>query len=224
MTPTMAAGISDHIWNLRELLVGWGERFRVSLSIAEVRVQRAILISLTALVVVTLTANAQFKNWRNRAEYDLYSEIIKPDATPAERLQNLEKWKASYPQSDYADTRLKMYLLTYQQMNNHRAAFDTAGEILKSQPNDLLSLKEIVDHGLQLLPEQPNASLSEENKNDLNTIQKTSRYILENLDMIYGANRKPGLMSDEQWRSAKIRMQSSAQTVMNRAAALATQK
>ena len=156
--------------------------------------QKTILISLTALVVVTFTANAQFKNWRDRAEYDLYSEIIKPDATPAERLQNLEKWKASYPQSDYADMRLKLYLLTCQQMNNHRAAFDTAKEILQSQPNDLGSLKEIVDHGLQLLPEQANASLSEESKSDLNTIQKTSRYILGNLDLIYAANKKPGPM------------------------------
>jgi hypothetical protein len=193
------------------------------LGIAEVRVQRTILISLTALVLVTLTAIAQTHNWRDRAEYDLYTEIIKPDAPSAERLQNLEKWKASYPQSDYADTRLKLYLLTYQQMNHHRAAIDTAGEILKSQPNDLLSLKEIVDHGLQLLPEQPNASLSEENKSDLDTIQKTSRYILENLDIIYGADKKPRLMSDEQWNSAKTKMQHSAQTVMNRAATLARQ-
>jgi len=186
-------------------------------------VQRTILISLTALMVVTLTANAQTQNWRDRAEYDLYTEIIKPDATPAERLQSLEKWKASYPQSDYADMRLKIYLLTYRQMNNHRAAFDTATEILKSQPNDLLSLTEIIDHGLQLLPEQPNAPLSAENKSNLGTIQKTSRYILENLDIIYAADKKPQRMSDEKWSSLKTEMQHSARTVMNRAATLGTQ-
>jgi hypothetical protein len=146
---------------------------RVNLSRSEVHVQKTILISLAVLgVVVTLTANAQTRNWRDLAEYNLYTEIVKPDATPAARLQNLEKWKSGYPQSEYADVRLKIY------------SFDTAGEILKSQPNDLLSLTEIVDHGLQLLPEQPNASLSAENKNNLDTIQKTSRYILENLDMV----------------------------------------
>ena len=45
------------------------------------------------------------KNWKDNAEYELYSAIIKPEAKPAERLQNLDKWKSAYPQSDYADTR-----------------------------------------------------------------------------------------------------------------------
>ena len=197
----------------------------VSLSRSEVRVQKTILISLAVLVVVvTLTANAQtLKNWRDLAEYHLYTEIVKPDATPEARLQILEKWKIDYPQSEYADTRLKIYLITYQQMNNHRGAFDTAGEILKSQPNDLPSLTEIVGHGLQLLPEQPNAALSAEDKSNLDTIRKTSRYILENLDMIYPADKKPQRISDEKWRSDKAKMQDTAQTVMNRAATLATQ-
>ena len=73
------------------------------------------------------------KNWKDRAEYDLYTEITKPDATPQARLQNLDKWKAGYAQSEYADVRLKIYLVTYQQMNNHRAAVDTAVEILKAE-------------------------------------------------------------------------------------------
>jgi hypothetical protein len=47
------------------------------------------------------------KNWKDNAEYELYSAIIKPDATPAVRLQNLDKWKSAYPQSEYADTRQK---------------------------------------------------------------------------------------------------------------------
>src|SRR5580765_3618620 len=68
------------------------------------------------------------KNWKDTAEYDLYSAIIKPDATPASRLQNLDKWKAGYPQSEYADTRQQIYLITYAAMNNHRAAFDAAAE------------------------------------------------------------------------------------------------
>ena len=184
-------------------------------------VLKTILVSLITLAV-TSTSNGQIhKNWKDRAEYDLYSEIIQPEATPAESLQNLDKWKAGYPQSEYADTRLKMYLLTYQRMDNHRGAFDTAVEILKSQRNDLGALTEIVNHGLQLLPEQSNASMSEGNKSDLDAIQKTSRYILENLDLIYGTDKGPRLISDEKWRSAKAKMQNTAQTVMNRAAALA---
>jgi len=53
------------------------------------------------------TAQKNQKNWKDQAEYALYSEIIKPTVPPAERLQNLDKWKAGYPQSDYAETRQK---------------------------------------------------------------------------------------------------------------------
>ncbi len=156
---------------------------------------KTILISLVTLAI-TSTANGQAqKNWKDRAEFELYA-AVQGDGTLASRLQNLDKWKAGYPQSDFADTRLGIYLLTYQQMNNHRAAFDTAVEILKSQPNDLPSLEEIVNHGIQLLPELPYASLSAQNKSDLYTIQKTGRYILENLDVIYAV--------------AKTKMQNSA--------------
>ena len=133
-----------------------------------------------------------------------------------------------------------MYLLTYQEMNNRRAAFDTAGEILKKQPNDLASLGEIVEHGVHLLPDQANASLSSQNKNDLDTIQRTSRYILDNLDLIYAIRRENGTagiarefgrgdairywelrISDATWPKSKL--QRSAQTAIDRAAALATQ-
>ena len=58
--------------------------------------QGRTLISLTALMVVTLTASAQTrKNWRDRAEYDLYSEIVRPDITLVERLQDLDKGRSS---------------------------------------------------------------------------------------------------------------------------------
>ncbi len=59
------------------------------------------IISLVAIATLAVGLQAQApakpgeKNWKDRAEYDLYSEIIKPDATPAARLQNLDKWKAA---------------------------------------------------------------------------------------------------------------------------------
>ena len=173
--------------------------------------------TLVSLMTLTLAANGQAqKNWKDFAEYELYVTAVRGDGPPAAHLEYLDKWKSQYPQSDYAATRLKMYLLTYQQLNNHRGAFDTAGEILKTDPNDLQSLWEIVDHGLQLVAGQPNSRLSAENKSDLDTIHKSGRYILENLDKIFAADKKPGPVSDEQWRLAKNTMRQSAQTVVDR--------
>lgn len=188
-------------------------------------------ISTIMLVTLVLTANAQAPanapaqakkpEWKDRAEYDLYAEITKPDVTPAARLQNLDKWKMQYAQSDYADVRLKIYLVTYQQLMKHREAFDTATEILKTDPNDLTSLTEIVGYGLTLLPTQANAQLSAQNKADLDTVEKTAGYIQANLDRIYAADRKPQGATDDQWNSAKPTMQKFSQFTIARGAVMA---
>src|SRR5258705_10820729 len=135
------------------------------------------IISLVAIAALALGLQAQApapaqKNWKDQQEYALYTEIVKPEATPAARLQNLEKWKSGYPQSEYGDTRLKIYLVTYQQMNNHRAAFDTAMEILKTEPNDAASIQEILGYVRALMPQAVNAPLSAQNKTDLETTAK----------------------------------------------------
>ena len=189
------------------------------------------LISTIMLVTLVLTASEQApaqasagapatKNWKDRAEYDLYDAITKDNA-PASRLQNLDKWKSQYAQSEYADVRLKIYLVTYQQMMNHRAALDTATEILKTDPNDLTSLTEIVGYGLTLVPADPKAQLTPQNKSDLDTVDKTARYILANIDKIYASDKKPQGTTDEQWNGAKPTMQKFAQFTIARAALLA---
>jgi hypothetical protein len=151
------------------------------------------------------------KQWKDRAEYDLYSEIIKPDATPAARLQNLDKWKSAYPTSEYADQRQKIYLITYQQMNNHRAAFDTAAEILKTDPNDAASVQEILGFVRALMPQKADVALSAQNKADLDTAEKVARALLTNPDAIYGADKKPQGVADDAWAKTKPTMVNFAQ-------------
>lgn len=173
-----------------------------------------IFLVAVATLAVGLQAQAPAKtekNWKDRAEYDLYSEIIKPDAKPEARLQNLEKWKNAYPTSEYADQRLKIYLITYQQMNNHRAAFDTATEILKTDPNDAASIQEILGFVRALMPQQPNAPLSAQNKADLDTAEKVARALLANPDAIYGADKKPQGVADDAWAKTKPTMVNFAQ-------------
>jgi hypothetical protein len=166
------------------------------------------LITLTALAV-GLQAQAQ-KNWKDRAEYDLYEAITK-DTNATTRLQSLEKWKTSYPQSEFADVRQKIYLVTYQQQNNHRAAFDTAAGILKTDPNDQAAIQEILGFVRALMPQQPNATLSAQNKADLETAEKTARYLLANADAVYGADKKPQGVTDDAWAKTKPTMTNFAQ-------------
>ena len=167
------------------------------------------IIVATAALGLGQAAQPQ-KNWKDMAEYDLFTSIQK-DTNAAARLTNLDKWKSSYPQSEYADVRLKAYLITYQQLMKHREAYDTAIEILKADPNDQASLQEILGYIRILLPQQANATLSAQNKTDLDTAGKTSAYVLSNIDTVYAADKKPQGVTDAQWAQAKPAMKNFAQ-------------
>ncbi len=119
--------------------------------------------------------------------------------------------EGGYPQSEYADNRLKIYLITYQQLNNHRAAFDTATEILKTDPNDAASIQEILGFVRALMPQQANATLSAQNKADLDTAEKVARGLLANPDAIYGPDKKPQGVADDAWAKTKPTMVNFAQ-------------
>jgi tetratricopeptide (TPR) repeat protein len=171
------------------------------------------LVTIVAVAALALgQAAPQQKNWKDRAEFDLF-ESIQKDANAATRLPNLDKWKSTYPQSEYADVRLKAYLITYQQLMKHREAFDTAIEILKADPNDQASLQEILGYIRALIP-VANATLSAQNKTDLDTAGKTSQYVLSNIDTVYAADKKPQGVTDAQWAQAKPAMRNFAQWTM----------
>jgi hypothetical protein len=168
------------------------------------------IIAIAALALGLAAQDKATKNWKDMAEYDLFTSIQK-DTNAATRLANLDKWKSAYPQSEYADVRLKAYLITYQQLMKHREAFDTALEILKADPNDQASLQEILGYIRALVPQQPNAPLSPQNKADLDTAAKTSAYVLSNIDTVYAADKKPQGVTDAQWSQAKPAMKNFAQ-------------
>ncbi len=179
---------------------------------------RKTIISLVAIAALAAGLYAQApaatpaaapksaKNWKDTAEYDLYTAIIKPDATPADRLKNLDKWKAAYPTSDYADTRQQIYLITYAAMNNHRAAFDAALEILKTDPNNLAAIQEVLGYIRFLEPADTKAALSAQNKADLDATEKVARYLLANADTVFAADKMPQGATPAQWAQAKPTM------------------
>src|SRR5579872_5237204 len=97
------------------------------------------------------------KEWKERAEYDLYDAALKDPAANT-RLDTLDKWKKQYTRSDYADVRLQIYLLTYRQLNRTREAFDTAAEILQQDPGYVPALATVLGDIYQLNPQSPQAA------------------------------------------------------------------
>jgi len=62
------------------------------------------------------------KRVKERAEYELTNRH--EDAGSKPWLASLEKWKAQYPQSDFADLRRQLYLASYRALTKPREAFD----------------------------------------------------------------------------------------------------
>ena len=187
------------------------------LNVVDRRFEFGMKKTIVTLIVIAALAAGQApaqKNWKDRAEYDLYAEIVKPDATPAARLTNLDKWKSGYAQSEYAPERTKIYLITYQQLNRHREAFDIATEILKTDANDQASVQEILGFIRALMPQQANAALSAQNKADLDMAEKIARGLLAHPDVLYGADKKPQGVADDAWAKTKPTMMNFAQFTM----------
>jgi tetratricopeptide (TPR) repeat protein len=149
------------------------------------------------------------KEWKDRAEYDLFESITKTQ-DPNQWLAALDKWKQQYPQTDYADIRRKLYLAAYRQLNKPRQAFDAAQEVLKDNPNDLVALSAILQFIYPLVP--PNTpQLTEPQTADLGVAEKAASTVLNNLDAVYSKDNRPPDMTDDQANKARPELKTFAQ-------------
>ncbi len=143
----------------------------------------------------------QKKEWKERAEYELYQSVTKsPD--PNQWLANLDKWKAQYPQSDFADLRRQLYLASYRALMKPREAFDAASEVLKDNSNNLAALSAIIEYLYPLVPFNP-PQLTEQQSSDLDTAEHAATQLRDNLDLACSKDNRPPDMSDEQVVRAK---------------------
>ncbi len=75
------------------------------------------------------------KEWKDRAEYDLYDAITK-DTNNTTKLQKLDQWKSQYPTTAFIDERRVLYLTTYAGLARAAEAVAVANEILAANPKD----------------------------------------------------------------------------------------
>ena len=166
--------------------------------------QLGVVAAAAFIFAFGLAAQDKKPELKDRAEYDLFDAAQK-DANATTRLATLEKWKGAYAQSDYANVRQDMYLITYQQLNNSRQAFDTSVEILKTRPNDVRALSAIVGYIYTFNPPQPA---------DVDTTEKAAKHLLTDLDAIYAPANKPANLDDAAWAKAKTDMGPYAQRTL----------
>jgi hypothetical protein len=87
---------------------------------------------------------ASGKNWKDRAEYDLYNSIAH-EQDPKKRLDLLDQWTQKYPKTDFEDLRLKAYLgtlgpLSQQDPSVRPKAIEYSKKALAADPKDFTAL------------------------------------------------------------------------------------
>jgi len=150
-------------------------------------------------------ADAPKKDWqKGQEEYNLFQAYQKAD--PKGKIEALDKWKAAFPTSDFAEEREEQYLSVYQQLNMARQAFDKAAEILKTRPNHFYSLSAI-ERLVYTLPPPPKPA-------DLDTAERVSKYLLDHPDAVFAASNKPAEVKDAEWTTYKPAMKNAAQATL----------
>jgi tetratricopeptide (TPR) repeat protein len=85
------------------------------------------------------SSSAPQKNWKDRAEYDLFDAIAK-DSSPKTKLEKLQQWVKQYPQTDYVNERRTLLLATYFQLGMAKEAVEVAKQVLADDPNNFSAL------------------------------------------------------------------------------------
>ncbi|HVN07310.1 MAG TPA: hypothetical protein VMT86_22980 [Bryobacteraceae bacterium] len=131
---------------------------------------------------------AKKKQYKDQQEYTLYDSATK-EKDPNKKLALLNTWKEKYPESDFKQERLLLYLTTYQSLNQAAKMVDTAKDLLTIDPKDITALYWITF----LAP-----SLNNTSADGLATTTQAANGLLN--------AEKPANTKDEDWKVAKTNL------------------
>ncbi len=151
------------------------------------------------------------KNYKDRGEYDLYSQITQTQ-DPKKRLDLLTQWQTKYPQSDFAQDRLQYFVATLGQLaqndpNQRQQLIDKARELLKTDPKNFTAFYYIALWGPAVGGTNPSPDL-------LNSTDTAAHGVIDGADAAFPASKKPASMSEADWTKAKNQVLSIAHNAL----------
>ncbi len=166
-----------------------------------VRMTKAPILLIVALVfaLVTLWGQAPAKNWKDRAEYDLYDAATKATDN-AKKIEILNNWAQKYPTSDYKMERLQLMLIAYNAQKQFDKVLETGSEILEIDAKNLQTLVLMTSAGMQLPKITPEQTA---------LVQKAARALTTDLDSM-----KPAGVADDAWEKSKPEVLTLAHTTL----------
>ncbi len=179
--------------------------FRTSARIAAAAVFFGFMIAAAAPDACAQAAGSAAqpdKKPKDRAEFDIYNEVIKDNTNPAKQLQDLDSWTQKYPETDFKDDRAFFYISAYNGTNQPPKVLDTAAQLLSKDlnaafkaPQQVIAVLYLTALNLQKTP-SPNAE-------QLSTGDKAARQLLEFTPTYFTAANKPAATTDAQWSEAR---------------------
>ncbi len=149
------------------------------------------------------------RQWKDRAEYDLYNSILTGTDANAQ-LQKLNEWKEKYPTTQFDKERRTLYLNTYVKLNQAPNAINSAKDLLTLDANDFTSLYYIA----LLSPQLPNPG-----PDVIDQEQKAANTLLNGaLDKQFVPANKPATTSEADWKQARTQVEIVAHNTLASAA------
>jgi hypothetical protein len=153
----------------------------------------SVAITCAFLVTSLLAQQPAQPQWKDRAEYDMFQAIIK-EADPQKKLDAIKAWSGKYPESAFKKEGLTLRLSAYAQQQKFPDVIATANDILAIDPMDLTSLYWITTLTRSLNMTQPA---------QLELGEKSATKLLESLDQIFAAEKKPAATDAAAWAKAR---------------------
>ncbi len=147
-----------------------------------------LLAVATPFAVVSLWAQAPKRDWKDRAEYDLYEAATKA-ADHNKRLELLNAWNEKYPSSDFRMERLVLFLNTYNAMGNAEQVMRTGNEILAIDSRNITPLYFMTLNTVRLAKPAPEL---------LSMAEKAARSLVANYDSL-----RPSATPEADWNKER---------------------
>jgi len=166
------------------------------------------------------------KKVKDQGEYDIYNQAFKDAADPAKEIADLDSWNQKYPDSEYKDDRVYMYMQACLKMNPPQPAkvleyggqlmsrdlgaiFNGPGaEQLAGLPIELTMLNVLYSVALNA------ASLPNAAADHLALGDKAAHQLLDFAPKYFTSANKPANQTDAAWNAARADVESKAKAAM----------
>ncbi len=144
-------------------------------------------------------AAPQGPQWKNQAEFDLFTAITK-ETDPKAKLAKIQQWEKEYPDTAFMAQRRTLLLTTYFQLGQAKPAVDVAKQILANDPNDFSALYITVTLTQSLAGQSPTPDVLDQG-------EKAATALLS-------INAPPANLTADQWTAQKPQVQNLAYTTL----------